>query len=154
MWIYAHARTRGRACAPRSTPQRTDGIVDVAPGRRRKATAARGAAAAEAPSAATGRSSSPALLVLDELAVPGPNDARASRIADSLTGDGAAADGTERRRSRATASSVGESSVPGEKNCAGGRAGDRPLLVLELVLDELLPTSSLDGRRRKRRTGC
>ena len=134
--------------------QRTDGIVDVAPGRRRKATAARGAAAAEAPSE-TGRSNSPALLVFDELALPGPNDARASSIADSLTGDGAAAAGTERRRSRATASIVGESSVPGEKNCAGSTAGDRPLLALELVLDELsLPKASLEGRFRMRRTGC
>ena len=89
------------------------------------------------------------------LALPGPNDARASSIADSLTGDGAAAAGTERRRSRATASIVGESSVPGEKNCAGSTAGDRPLLALELVLDELsLPKASLEGRFRMRRTGC
>ena len=43
---------------------------------------------------------------------------------------GAAAAGTERRRSRATASIVGESSVPGEKNCAGSTAGERPLLTL------------------------
>ena len=94
-----------------------------------------------------GRSSSPALLVFDELALPGPNDARASSTADSLTGDGAAADGTERRRSRATASSVGESSVPGEKNCAGGRAGDRPLLALELVLDEFVAAEGVARSR-------
>ena len=34
--------------------------------------------------------------MFDELALPGPNDARASSTADSLTGDGAAAAGTER----------------------------------------------------------
>ena len=31
--------------------------------------------------------------MFDELALPGPNDARASSTADSLTGDGAAAEG-------------------------------------------------------------
>ena len=84
MWIYAIARTCARQfMRASSTPQRTDGIVDFAPGRRRKATAAGGAAAAEAPPAATG--SSPVLLVFDELALPGPNDARASHPRSSAT---------------------------------------------------------------------